>query len=296
MKGRMIAQSCIGFKGYNTLAARKGSELTITGEAVYEGDEFDYRLGTQAFVHHKPALKNRGDRIIAAWAQAESFHRPPIISVISIDEINAVKEKSPGAKARGANSAFSPWNDPKIGFPAMASKTAKRRLSRSTPMITAAPQFMMAARMEEAHEEQERSSWIEPDRGVVIEGQASPIPQRNTDQPTARELTSPQRNPAQSFAADPAAPSSASISAPGAAGAPIPSAEEYERRWDGIIQAATSSVMLRATWDLQQEQRDAIAWPSQDDRKRVTRKVSAALKFLEQCEQEKRAAEQEDAR
>jgi len=309
MKGRMIAQSCIGYRGYNTLAARKGCEMTITGEPVHEGDEFSYRLGTDAFLHHKPALTGRG-RLIAAWAIAASLNRPPIISVLSLDQIMAVKAKSPGARARGTGEAFSPWNDETVGFPAMASKTAKRRLSRCTPMITAAPQFMMAARMEEAHDEQGASSWIEPDKGVVIDGNATPLPTRHTDQPTTIELISPQprsspaaatapaspdagafSSPPPSDAAEPAASASASRTAPATEAAGAPSAEEYERRWDGIIQAATSSVMLRSTWDGQQATRDAINWPSEEDRKRVTRKVSAALKFLEKCEAEKREAE-----
>jgi phage RecT family recombinase len=49
-KGR--AQLVVGYKGYNTLAARSG--ITITGAVVREGDEFDYQLGSAAFVRHKP--------------------------------------------------------------------------------------------------------------------------------------------------------------------------------------------------------------------------------------------------
>src|SRR6266849_9063658 len=70
-KGR--AQLVIGYKGYTTLAARSG--ITITGAVVREGDEFDYELGSAAFIRHKPAVgKNR--RIIAAWACAQSMDRP----------------------------------------------------------------------------------------------------------------------------------------------------------------------------------------------------------------------------
>jgi recombination protein RecT len=170
LKGRMVAQPCIGYRGYNSLAARRGCDMTITGEAVYEGDEFDYELGTSPMLRHRKGLGQRG-RVVAAWAIAAAVNRPPIISVLTIDEINAVKAKSPGAKAKGPGAAFSPWNDAEVGFPAMASKTAKRRLSRCLPMITSAPQFMMAARMEEAHEEQGKASWIEPERGVIVDGE-----------------------------------------------------------------------------------------------------------------------------
>lgn len=193
LKGKMTAQSCIGFKGYNSLAARRGSDMTITGAVVREGDSFDYKLGTKAFVDHTPKLGNTG-RIIAAWAVAESLARPPIISVLSIDDIMAVKARSPGAKDE---TSFSPWNDTKIGFPAMAEKTAKRRLSRSTPLITAAPQYMWAARMEEAFDEQGKTGWLDPDRGLVINHDPLPDRESANETPTAADLMSGRRDQAE---------------------------------------------------------------------------------------------------
>lgn len=170
-------QLIIGYKGYNTLGWR--AKLTITGEAVREGDVFDYSLGTGAFVTHKPKLGNQG-RIIAAWAQAAATGQPPVISILGIDELMAVKEKSPGAKKPD-----SPWNNPAIGFPAMCSKTAKRRLCRSTPLNV----MQLAARMEEAHEEQGQHAYITAERAVVIE---SPIAgTQASEAPSAEDLTRP---------------------------------------------------------------------------------------------------------
>jgi|SRR5215211_63329 len=158
---RTRAQLVIGYKGYNTIAARD-AHMTITGEAVHEGDEFDYEFGTRAFVRHKPSLEPKTARpVIAAWAKAEAFDRPPIQVVMSIFEIEAIRERAPGGKR-----SDSPWNDPLIGFPAMASKTPKRRLARSLPMGL----FQLAARMEEAHEEQGKHAYIAADKTVMIEG------------------------------------------------------------------------------------------------------------------------------
>jgi len=174
-KGR--AQLVIGYKGYNTLGARAG--LTITGEVVREGDEFDYELGSNAFVRHKPTLAPAGDRrIIAAWAQAAASGRPPVIAVMGVDEINAVKARSPGAKR-----SESPWNDPTVGYPAMASKTAKRRLARALPLSV----FQLAARLDEVVEEEGRPASIAPDRKLMIEGVADREPSRT---PTMQDLTS----------------------------------------------------------------------------------------------------------
>lgn len=170
------AQLVIGYKGFNTLAAR--SDITITGGVVREGDVFDFDLG-EGWVTHKPTLGSK-TRIVAAWAKASHLRRPAVVVVLGIEELMAVKAKSPGAKRND-----SPWNDPMIGFPAMCEKTAKRRLARSLPLNT----MQLAARMDEAVDEQGKSAWITPDRGTVIEGEMKtvgdiePVPT-----PTAQEL------------------------------------------------------------------------------------------------------------
>lgn len=172
-KGR--AQLVVGYKGYNTLAARSG--ITITGAVVREGDEFDYQLGSAAFVRHKP--KGSKGRITHAWACAQTIDRPAVVEVLDIDELMAVKAKSPGA-AR----SDSPWNDPAIGFPAMCQKTAKRRLARSMPLNV----MQQASRMDEAVDEQGAPAWISPDKGVVIDGEFSDAPQINHEQRDTQEL------------------------------------------------------------------------------------------------------------
>lgn len=177
------AQLIIGYKGMNTLAARSG--YTVQGEVVRDGDAFDFELGDRGFVRHKPKLGNKGE-IIATWATASSLSRPAIISVLGIDDVMAIMAKSPGAKM-----ADSPWRDKVIGFPAMASKSSKRRLNRSMP-LNADPRFHLAAGMEENFEERGRISWIDPERGLQIEGQANPdAPQIRHEQRGTAELLAP---------------------------------------------------------------------------------------------------------
>jgi recombination protein RecT len=179
------AQAVIGYKGYNTLAARAG--LTITAGTVREGDAFEFELGSSAFLRHRPILDSRS-RVVGFWATATAPARTPIISVLSIDEVNAIKAKSPGAQKSG-----SPWNDPEIGFPAMGEKSARRRLARSTPLRIDMPQFQLAARMEEAFDEQGKLGWITPERGLVLEDDpaALALPHRQTETPTAEALIGP---------------------------------------------------------------------------------------------------------
>jgi phage RecT family recombinase len=138
------AQLVIGYKGYNTLAARSG--ITITGAVVREGDEFDYELGSAPSSAHRPSRRRQDRRIIAAWACAQSLDRPAVSMVMDIDELMAVKAKSPGARAATARGTT------QIGFPAMCEKTVKRRLARSLPLNV----MHLAARMDEAVDEQGR--------------------------------------------------------------------------------------------------------------------------------------------
>ena len=190
---RGVAQLVIGYKGMNTLAARSG--FTVQGEVVRDGDAFDYELGDKGFVRHKPKLGNKAP-IIAAWATASSHNRPSIISVLGIDDIMAIKAKSPGGSR-----SDSPWNDPLIGFPAMASKSAKRRLSRAMP-LNADPRFQLAAAMEEAVEERGKSAWIDPQRGLQIDGEiVHGAPQINHDQRDAAEILAPKNDPAEDLMA-----------------------------------------------------------------------------------------------
>lgn len=179
-----VAQPVIGYKGYNTIGARAG--LTITAGIYREGDDFDFMNGSEPFVHHKPKLGNQG-RILAAWAVAAAKDRPPVIQVLGIDDLLAIRAKSPGSKM-----SDSPWNDERIGFPAMCEKSARRRLARSTPMNWAAPEFQYAAVMEEAFEERGRPSYIAPGKGVIIDGEpSSPLPSRDAGTPEAEDLVGP---------------------------------------------------------------------------------------------------------
>lgn len=239
------AQLVIGYKGFNTLAARSG--YTITGGVVREGDDvWDYMQGSGAFVKHKPKLGNKG-RIIASWSCAEATGRPPIVAVLSIDDIMAIKAKSPGARK-----SDSPWNDTAIGFPAMGEKSAKRRLARSMPLNV----MQLAARLDEAFEEQGKSAYITPDKGLVIDGEYSPIAAREeSPTPTAAQLISPGN------AAPATAAPSSTANASGGAAEPIPEWGEYVDRWATTMTDATDAKVLADQWNGQKDLRKKITWP-----------------------------------
>lgn len=170
------AQLVVGYRGFNTLAGRSG--YTITGSTVKEGDAFSFKLGTAPFLDHIPKPGNDG-RITHAWAVATSRVLTPIISVLSIQEILDIKARSPAA-----NRGDSPWNS-ETDFPAMAEKSAKRRLARSMPLNI----MQVGAALDEAYEERGRHAYIDPHRGLQIEGEAAPLAEaQSSTTPTTAEI------------------------------------------------------------------------------------------------------------
>lgn len=238
-KGR--AQLVVGYKGYNTLAARSG--ITITGAVVREGDEFDYQLGSAAFVRHKP--KSSKGKITHAWACAQHMDRPAVVEVLDIDELMSVKAKSPGA-AR----SDSPWNDPSIGFPAMCQKTAKRRLARSMPLNI----MQQAARMDEAVDEQGSPAWISPDRGVVLDAEFSDAPAINHDQRDTSELLTHRPD--------------------------APTAADYFLQWEQRIRDATRSEHLGPVWNADKQLHKQITWTPSHSYEDLKSKVLKAVESM----------------
>lgn len=167
-----MVQLVIGYKGYNTLGAR--ARLAITGEVIREADPFEYRLGTDPFIDHRPRPENFKNRIVGAWAIASSNTAPPIPTIMWLDDILQIKARAPGSK-----NPDSPWNDTAgPGYAAMVSKTPKRRLQRSLPLTTELRPYHLAAAMESAHEDRGAVSFINEKREVISQAVTTfPAPQ-----------------------------------------------------------------------------------------------------------------------
>lgn len=59
-KGKMECQFQIGYKGLIDLAYRNTQIQMISAQVVYENDEFEYELGLNAKLIHRPTLNDRG--------------------------------------------------------------------------------------------------------------------------------------------------------------------------------------------------------------------------------------------
>lgn len=133
----------IGYKGFINLALRSPQIEAISGQVVYENDEFEYRSGTDAKIMHRPELnKDRGEMKCAyAIATFKSGHKE--FYVATKKELLAAKNMS-----KSGASSDSPWNKPDM-IDAMRVKTAIRRLMRYLPLT---PEISQAVSIDDLDE------------------------------------------------------------------------------------------------------------------------------------------------
>lgn len=112
--------------GLRHIAAKHG--FSLEAFPVYQADEFDYALGFDPWVTHKPPALNvlRGE-LIGAYAVATRLEDGrKFLDVMHLPEIEAVRETS-----RAYQAGFGPWKE----WPGeMFRKTAARRLFKQLPM------------------------------------------------------------------------------------------------------------------------------------------------------------------
>ena len=115
-------QVIIGYKGLLELAMRSPTLKSIYAQEVFENDEFSVLLGTEKTIHHRPAMKDRGD-LIAVYAVAEYTTGAKEIEFMSKQEVDAIRKRS-------KSSGDGPWSN---DYASMARKTVLRRMTKYIP-------------------------------------------------------------------------------------------------------------------------------------------------------------------
>lgn len=125
-KGTLECQFQLGYKGILDLAYRSGEISVIQAHVVYEKDEFDFELGLEAKLRHKPAMKDRGEPI-AFYAVFKTKDGGYGFEVMSVDDVRAHAKKYSKSYA----SSFSPWS---TNFEEMGKKTVLKRVLKYAPL------------------------------------------------------------------------------------------------------------------------------------------------------------------
>lgn len=111
--------------GIMKMVRNSGEISTWSVQAVYENDNFDFCLGDDEHITHKPALTSRG-KIIAVYSIVSMKDGEKSREVMSVEDVNAIRTRS-----RSGNSG--PWVS---DFAEMAKKTVVRRHAKRLPMST----------------------------------------------------------------------------------------------------------------------------------------------------------------
>ena len=145
----------IGYRGMIDLAYRSGKVASITARTVHENDLFEWELGTNESITHKPAAGDRG-KMIAVYAMAKLTTGGVHFEVLDLAEIDKAKRSS-------KSSGFGPWRD---FFEEMAKKTAIRRLFKYLPVGT---ELSQAVALDERAETGSQKNEIEAES--VLDGE-----------------------------------------------------------------------------------------------------------------------------
>ncbi|MEM1088151.1 MAG: recombinase RecT [Pseudomonadota bacterium] len=113
--------------GVLKMMRQSGEVQTLSAHVVHDRDEFDYQLGDDERIHHKPALVDDRGKMIAAYAVLKTKDGGVYREIMGRDQIMAVKGISKTA-SKG------PWSGPFEGE--MWKKTVLRRLAKRAPLST----------------------------------------------------------------------------------------------------------------------------------------------------------------
>ena len=127
-KGVMECQFQIGYKGLIDLSYRNPQMQIISAQAVYENDEFEYELGLNPKLEHRPALGDRGE-VRLFYGMFKLVNGGFGFEVMSKTAMNAYAREY----SKAFDTSFSPWKNNYIG---MAKKTVIKQALKYAPLKT----------------------------------------------------------------------------------------------------------------------------------------------------------------
>lgn len=179
----------IGYQGMLDLSRRSGMVKAIYAHPVFQGDTFNYELGLEPKLQHKPC-EEPGD-LTHVYAVARLTDGEPIFTVLTKRDVERYRNRS-RAKSSG------PWM---TDYVAMALKTSVRRLFRWLPK--SAEQALAVAIDEAGERDGSQSESFAPEVvGLLsqLPEQATPVPVP-AGTPEGRRISLKKKQPAAGAAA-----------------------------------------------------------------------------------------------
>lgn len=124
--GILECQFQIGYRGMIDLCYRNPQIQVIQAHTVYENDHFEYELGLNPKLVHRPAMKNRGEAVAfyGFFRLVNGGYGFEVMSKSDVDEY--AREYS-----KAFDTSYSPWQKNFIG---MAKKTVIKQVLKYAPL------------------------------------------------------------------------------------------------------------------------------------------------------------------
>jgi recombination protein RecT len=113
-----------GYRGLISLARRSGQIVSIEAHVVREKDEFEYELGLEQRLKHRPYIDGEPGKLRIVYAVAKLKDGGTQLEVMTRAQVDAIRNAS-----KGKNSI--PWKD---HYEEMARKTVVRRIFKYLPV------------------------------------------------------------------------------------------------------------------------------------------------------------------
>jgi recombination protein RecT len=175
-KGQMEAQFQLGYKGLIDLAYRSGEITSISAHEVCENDEFEYELGLEEKMKHKPALKDRGE-VLLYYAVFRTKSGGCGFAVMSVEDVRKHMQKFSQAAKYGS----SPWQS---NFDEMAKKTVIKKVLKYAPIKT---EFVRAMATDGTIKADITPDMVDAPDETVVTVDAEPIEETAAPQETPKE-------------------------------------------------------------------------------------------------------------
>lgn len=117
------------FQGLSELAMRSGLISCIHADKICENDEFDWNIGK--IIKHRPNFKGDRGKTYAFYCHVQFKDGAVKDEIMTIDEINAIRDRSSAWQSFKKYGKECPWN---TDYEEMAKKTVFRRASKWLPL------------------------------------------------------------------------------------------------------------------------------------------------------------------
>ena len=127
---RMECQFMIGYKGLCTLAYRSGVVQSVQARAVFKGDEFEFEMGLNERLVHKPKGNKNPTEITHFYSIVRMKEGGYVMNVMTREEVEKIRNES-------ANYKFAYKKEETVWgkyFEEMGCKTVLRRIMKYVPM------------------------------------------------------------------------------------------------------------------------------------------------------------------